>query len=101
MSLHWHGELAWLEAPLGRPATCFADARLPALHLPSPCSDAPPVAISTGSTSSSSTVSVSKVVILVAVFVGAASAFVGLVTYWLMRERCGCLGLLTGGSGGR
>lgn len=48
--------------------------------------DAPPVAISTGSTSSSSAVSVSKVVILVAVFVGAASAFVGLVTYWLMRE---------------
>lgn len=27
-------------------------------------------------------------VILVAVFVGAASAVVALVTYWLMRERC-------------
>lgn len=61
------------------------------LILPPPrCpSDAPPVAITSGSTSSSSAVSVSKVVILVAVFVGAASAFVGLVTYWLMRERCG------------
>lgn len=29
-----------------------------------------------------------QVVILVAVFVGAASAVVAMVTYWLMRERC-------------
>ncbi|KAL4419982.1 hypothetical protein ABPG75_007080 [Micractinium tetrahymenae] len=49
--------------------------------------DAPPVVIGPASGGGgSSAVSVSKVVILVAVFVGAASALVALVTYWLMRE---------------
>lgn len=48
--------------------------------------DAPPVTVSSSTGGSSAAVSVSKVVILVAVFVGAASAVVALVTYWLMRE---------------
>ncbi|PSC75196.1 Helicase sen1 [Micractinium conductrix] len=50
--------------------------------------DAPPVVVGGNDCSGggAAAVSVSKVVILVAVFVGAASALVALVTYWLMRE---------------
>ena len=43
--------------------------------------------VPTDASTASQGVSVSKVVVLVAVVVGAASAMVALVTYWAMRER--------------
>ena len=57
-------------------------------------------ATSSGGGGGGSVVSVSKVVILVAVLVGAASALVALVTYWLMRERWVGMGGRVGGSMG-
>lgn len=50
-----------------------------------PCRDAAPVRIVTGSASSG--VAVSKVVVLVAVMVGATSACVAVITVYIVRER--------------
>ena len=73
--LGWHG------APRSQPCTH------PPTHPPRIRRDAPPVAVLPDGASAPAAVSAPKVVVLVAVLVGAASAMVALVTYWAMRER--------------